>query len=377
MPQTGAVAEVQSFEELVISYFPQDEDGEMYAWSIDDMVNPRIARKFVQMTKPVDTIYGMHWETVIIKRKDRPQRSNGTKNSNEHVETKKGELGERSEGIADLIDAHMADKNLVYGSYGFQKGIPVKDKNRGEQKKGSKDKLKKQRIMEFIEAHIPGPYDNPPNGTVDYSSMFSKGINRRTNRYGTSKTPSKIHGAKSYVAFAAELDKKYERFVSFVRRLYNNPSKRDIALKLVDINASRVGLKQYAELADIVKGDLDLTRKVREGAYFSGQRSYVWESTLIDIQDHLKKTVPRGTEAHVTLYEFGKAAESYRMGRGFSFGNEDLPKDVNGRMEIRFKQGKSDFGISVQLKQNPLTESAIKNGRTLKDMGYSLTIKPL
>ena len=161
------------------------------------------------------------------------------------------------------------------------------------------------------------------------------------------------------------------RSYPYIRGLYDNPGKRDLALKLVKTNASRVGLKQYVGLADIVRGDLDLTQKP-EDTY------YGWERSIRTyLQSHLEKTVPRGTEAHATLYEFGKAAESYRMGKGFNFGNEDLPKDVNGRMEIRFRQGKSYFGISVQLEQNPLTDEDKREGRTLKDMGYSLAIKPL
>ena len=367
MPQTDIVGE-PSFEGLVGEFFPQDEkglqrvlidkgeaplkeiagmdsasarkkahgaNGEIYSWSIDDMVDPRIARKFIQTgTKPARDkyvfygTYGMHREPFITRREDGFQRGRTTKKLDAHVETDKNKLDERRERIAESIDNRMA--GLVSGSY-----------------------------------------HNPPEGTVDYEHMFGKGINRRTNRHGTSKSYKRIHGAKSYAAFAAELDKNYDRFVKHIRRLYDNPGKRDLALKLVKTNASRVGLKQYVELADIVRGDLDLTQKP-EDAY------YGWEGSIRrEIQDYLKKTVPRGTESHVTLYEFGKAADSYRMGKGFNFGNEDLPKDVNGRMEIRFRQGKSYFGISVQLEQNPLTDEDKRHGRTLKDMGYSLAIKPL
>ncbi|MBL7056043.1 hypothetical protein ISS07_03980 [Candidatus Woesearchaeota archaeon] len=355
-------------------------------WTVEDMVDPRIARRFkVQGSRKVHDVKAKKFrvqapcldgltedQILMAERKHRSAEFRLNKGRKDRGGISGKQLDSLRRGMKGTV---VTD---TYRNPVFRRGNNIFERELHNGKRFDhvdyeSDFNARRRVVRKLDSRlaqlVAGSYSEIPKGVASYDDSLTHSYNTRRTRNGTSKTP-KSKNLKPYEVFAAELSERYDQFVSRITKLYMDSNTEPIAKDLIESNASSLGLKQLGDISELVGGDVDLS--------FDFEWTHSdWSSTRYEILTYLAPRVPADAEAYVTIHEFGKETDSYKIGKGFSFGTSDLPSDVDGRMEFSFKQGNDVFGISLHLQKEKLTESQIECGWTEKDRSYTIIATPM
>ncbi len=179
-----------------------------------------------------------------------------------------------------------------------------------------------------------------------------------------------FNGKGDYHTFVTTTSSRYDRFADGLHKLLEKPQTRPIALKITEKYAHLLGLKQFAQVVDMVSGDVDL-ENILDTVYIPDSKQIKYEIT-----GYLRRKIPKNAQVHIEFYEGKKLLNNYRLDSNFTIAPSDIPDMRNGKIIVNVSEGNQKYKLEFIMKRLPLTETEKAKGFKPEDTQFGLYLKP-